>query len=60
MNDKTPTQQVSQWLAELGAALERGDGEGAAELFGADSYWRTWFRVPGTSPPPRAAPTCAG
>ncbi len=40
MNEKTPTQQVAEWLAELGAALERGDAEGAAALFGADSYWR--------------------
>src|SRR5579859_3943200 len=40
MNEKTPTQQVSEWLAALGAALERGDAEGAANLFGADSYWR--------------------
>src|SRR5579859_7138333 len=40
MNEKTPTQQVSEWLADLGAALERGDAEGTADLFGADSYWR--------------------
>jgi putative flavoprotein involved in K+ transport len=40
MNEKTPTQQVSEWLAALDAALERGDAEGAAALFGADSYWR--------------------
>jgi len=40
MNEKTPTQQVSEWLAVLGAALERGDAEGAADLFGADSFWR--------------------
>jgi putative flavoprotein involved in K+ transport len=40
MNENTPTQQVSEWLAVLGAAIERGDAEGAAELFGADSYWR--------------------
>jgi putative flavoprotein involved in K+ transport len=40
MNEKTPTQQVSEWLADLGAALERGDAEAAAALFGADSYWR--------------------
>ena len=40
MNEKTPTQHVAEWLAVLGAALERGDDEGAAELFGADSYWR--------------------
>ncbi len=40
MNDKTPTQQVSEWLAVLGAALQRGDAKGAAALFGPDSYWR--------------------
>jgi len=40
MSEKTPTQQVSEWLAALGAALERGDAEGAAALFGDDSYWR--------------------
>lgn len=40
MNEKTPTQQVSEWLAALDTALERGDPEGTAELFGADSYWR--------------------
>ena len=40
MYEKTPTQQVSEWLAALGAELERGDAEGAAEMFGADSYWR--------------------
>jgi putative flavoprotein involved in K+ transport len=40
MNEKTPTQQMSEWLVVLGAALERGDAEGAANLFGADSYWR--------------------
>jgi putative flavoprotein involved in K+ transport len=40
MNEKTPTQQLSEWLAALGAALDRGDADGAAALFGADSYWR--------------------
>ena len=40
MNEKTPTQQVSEWLTELSAALERGDADGATELFGTDSYWR--------------------
>lgn len=40
MSNKTPTQQVSEWLAALGRALERGDAEGAAALFGDDSYWR--------------------
>ncbi len=40
MNGKTPTQQVSGWLAALGAALDRRDAEGAGELFGDDSFWR--------------------
>jgi len=40
MNEKTPTQRVSEWLTALDAALQRGDAEGAAEMFGADSYWR--------------------
>ena len=40
MSEKTPTQQVSEWLAALGRALELGDGAGAATLFGNDSYWR--------------------
>ena len=40
MNEKTPTQQLSEWLAALGEALKRGDAEGAAELFGAESFWR--------------------
>ncbi len=40
MNEKTPTQQVSEWLADLGAELERGDAQSAAILFGDESYWR--------------------
>jgi putative flavoprotein involved in K+ transport len=36
----TPTQQVSEWLACLGAALARGDAAGATALFGDDCYWR--------------------
>jgi putative flavoprotein involved in K+ transport len=40
MSKKSPTQQVSEWLAVFGAALERGDADAAAELFGADSFWR--------------------
>jgi putative flavoprotein involved in K+ transport len=40
MNAKTPTQQVSEWLAALDAAVKRGDAAGAAALFGDDSYWR--------------------
>ena len=40
MSDKTPTQQVSDWLTALGGALDRGDAAAAAALFGDDSYWR--------------------
>jgi hypothetical protein len=40
MSEKTPTQQVSEWLAALGTSLERRDVAGAAALFGDDSYWR--------------------
>ena len=40
MTETTPTQQVMDWLAALGAALERGDADGAAGLFDADGYWR--------------------
>src|SRR6202162_1638257 len=40
MNDKTPTQEASQWLGALDAALNRGDAAGAAALFGAECYWR--------------------
>jgi putative flavoprotein involved in K+ transport len=34
------TRQVSQWLTDFGAALDRGDLTGAADMFGEDSYWR--------------------
>jgi putative flavoprotein involved in K+ transport len=40
MSENTPAQQVSEWLAALSAALERGDAGGAADLFGAECYWR--------------------
>jgi putative flavoprotein involved in K+ transport len=40
MSGKTPTEQVSEWLATLDSALQRGDVAAAAALFGADSYWR--------------------
>jgi putative flavoprotein involved in K+ transport len=40
MSEKAPTRQVSEWLAALDAAVERGDAAGAAALFGGDSYWR--------------------
>ena len=32
--------EVDQWLERFGAALERGDAAGAAELFAQESYWR--------------------
>ena len=56
MSEKTPTQQVSEWLAALGAALERGDAAGATSLFGDDSYWRdlvsfTWNLKTAEGPP---------
>ena len=40
MSEKTPTQQISEWLTALGGALDRGDAAAAAALFGDDSYWR--------------------
>src|SRR5690349_13128795 len=40
MGDMTPTRQVSEWLAALDAALQRGDADSAAALFNDDSYWR--------------------
>jgi len=33
-------ESASTWLAALGAALGRGDAEGAAALFGDECYWR--------------------
>jgi len=36
----TPTQQVSQWLADFGAALENSNIDSAVAMFGEDSYWR--------------------
>jgi putative flavoprotein involved in K+ transport len=40
MTDKTPTQQITDWLMTLGAALERGDVQRATEMFGIECYWR--------------------
>ena len=36
----TPTDTVTAWLADFGAALETGDLDAAAELFADESYWR--------------------
>lgn len=36
----TPTQQVSEWLAAFGAALDRADYDAAIEMFNDDSHWR--------------------
>ncbi|HUL65311.1 MAG TPA: NAD(P)/FAD-dependent oxidoreductase [Burkholderiaceae bacterium] len=36
----SPTQQITQWLNEFGAAVARSDFGAAASLFGDDSYWR--------------------
>ena len=34
------TQQVSEWLSDLGTALDRADFDAAVQLFEEDSYWR--------------------
>jgi len=36
----TPTEQVSQWLTDFGAALEKNDVDSAVQMFGESSYWR--------------------
>ena len=36
----SPSEQVSQWLDQFGAALERRDIDGIVALFDADCYWR--------------------
>ena len=36
----SPRQQVSQWLANFGSALDRADLASAVEMFDEDSYWR--------------------
>jgi putative flavoprotein involved in K+ transport len=35
-----PTQQITQWLNDFGAAVARGDFGAAVSMFGDDSYWR--------------------
>ena len=36
----SPTQQASEWLSRLGAALDRQNWPGAANLFCDECYWR--------------------
>ncbi|ETX04016.1 MAG: hypothetical protein ETSY2_31240 [Candidatus Entotheonella gemina] len=36
----SPTQQVSDWLAQFGGALSRGDVLAAVAMFDTESYWR--------------------
>ncbi|MEM7112531.1 MAG: NAD(P)/FAD-dependent oxidoreductase [Chloroflexota bacterium] len=36
----SPTERVSHWLSEFGAALEQNDAAAAAEMFADDCYWR--------------------
>ncbi|MGB0387555.1 MAG: NAD(P)/FAD-dependent oxidoreductase [Ardenticatenaceae bacterium] len=36
----TPTERVSEWLSNFGAALDQDDLAGAVEMFDEDSYWR--------------------
>lgn len=40
MSGTSPTQTVSSWLADFGAALEHRDLDAALALFADDSYWR--------------------
>src|SRR3984885_6617433 len=40
MNELNATQQLSEWLTRFDSALAGGDADGAAALFGDDSYWR--------------------
>ena len=35
-----PTKDLSDWLTEFGAALERGDIDAATAMFAEESYWR--------------------
>ncbi len=35
-----PTKELSDWLTEFGAALERGDIDNATAMFAEESYWR--------------------
>jgi putative flavoprotein involved in K+ transport len=37
---KSATQQVSEWLSQLGAALDQHDWSAAVELFADECYWR--------------------
>ena len=36
----TPTETVTGWLTDFGAALERGDIDAATAMFAEESYWR--------------------
>ena len=36
----TPTERVSGWLTDFGAALARGDIDSATPMFAEQSYWR--------------------
>ncbi len=40
MTPPTPTQQITDWLSALDAALSAKDGDRAAALFAEDCYWR--------------------
>ncbi len=40
MSATTPDDTIDRWLADLDAALRRGDAAAAAALFGDDCYWR--------------------
>jgi putative flavoprotein involved in K+ transport len=40
MKEKDPTQKVTDWLADFGAALAKPDFATAVDLFADDCYWR--------------------
>jgi putative flavoprotein involved in K+ transport len=39
-NNNAPTQQVSEWLSDFRAALDRADFDAAVNMFEEESYWR--------------------
>ena len=39
-NNNTPTQQVSEWLSDFRAALDRADFDAAVNMFEEEGYWR--------------------
>src|SRR5437660_6286296 len=40
MGDATPTRQLTAWIADFAASLDRRDVAGAVAMLDDDSYWR--------------------